>query len=144
MRGHWDNSLEFIMAGTSTIRVTRFSFVRCNGFKLRRRAFKICISDANHPLPHSIHVGRVRRVEYPGALVVFMINFYLRICCVASAFITGSSEICSSGPFMAMKHLRQLTRLTAFMVSITSMCTARVLIQVNIMAHRLLSVCPPV
>lgn len=56
-------------------------------------------------------------------------------------FVLQSDLSCLAGPLIAKKCLMQLEVSSE---SITLMCTALELIQQNIMAHCLLSACPPV
>ena len=58
-------------------------------------------------------------------------------------FVPRSDLSVLMGPLMAVKRLRPLMKLEVVMVSITSMCTALVLRQVKMTAHRLFSAWPP-
>lgn len=95
-------------------------------------------------------MGGVRRIEGPGAFAVLKMLLQISILCVKVEFLTCPNKICSPirscvlvGPLRAVNRLRPLIKLAVVMVSRTSICTALVLKQVNMAAHRLFSAWPP-
>ncbi|MEE6499662.1 hypothetical protein FKM82_025183 [Ascaphus truei] len=57
--------------------------------------------------------------------------------------VPQSERICLTGPLTAKNLLRAFMKLEASIDSITSMCIARILMQVKSTAHRLLFASPP-
>ena len=120
---------------------------QARGAGLLQHRIQYASGDAYHPLPGSSHVRCMRRIEVPRTAL--FIQELLHSGCMGIGrqapmkLVPQSERICLAGPRRAKNLLRAFMKVEESMLSISSMCMARVLIQVKRMAHLLLWACPP-
>ena len=145
------SGLAFTIAVTSAISVHKTSWVRrlCCSRNIESRILRATPIRRSQEPPMCEACGGLNSHEHPC--------WFRYLCTVASGwfwlipsslhapmkFVPQSDISCLAGPLMAKKRLKALIQLEVSIDSMTSMWTALELIQQNIIAHRLLSACPP-